>query len=85
MREDLQKRVVLEAEYIVEYGATVRAAAKIFHVGKSTIHKDMTDRLMYVNKSLYEKVQKVLKINLLERHIRGGEATKRKYIQLKNA
>ncbi len=75
-----QNRVILEAEYIIKHGATVRKTASVFGVGKSTVHKDMTERLEPISKYLYEKVKKVLETNLLERHIRGGEATKRKYL-----
>ena len=79
MREDILDRIFKEAEYIVDTGATVRQAAKVFHFSKSTVHKDVTERLYSVDKSLYKDVKKVLEKNLSERHIRGGEATKRKY------
>ena len=79
MREDIVDRIVEEANYIADTGATVRAAAKVFNISKSTVHKDVTDRLYHIDKGLYKKVKKVLNINLSERHIRGGEATKRKY------
>ena len=72
-------RVLEEAYYISQTGATVRETAKIFHVGKSTVHKDVTERLRHVDKELYVKVKKVLEFNLSERHIRGGEATRLKY------
>jgi putative DeoR family transcriptional regulator (stage III sporulation protein D) len=75
-----QNRVILEAEYIIKHGATVRKTATIFGVGKSTVHKDMTERLEPISNYLYEKVRKVLEVNLSERHIRGGEATKQKYL-----
>ena len=75
-----QNRVVLEAEYIIKHGATVRKTASVFGVGKSTVHKDMTERLEPISKYLYEKVRRVLEVNLSERHIRGGEATKQKYL-----
>ena len=77
-------RVLLEAEYIVKHGATVRKTATVFGVGKSTVHKDVTERLSLISNYLFEKVQKVLQINLNERHIRGGIATKNKYLKLKN-
>ncbi len=80
MRDELIKRIVDEAEYIVQNGATVRATAKVFHYSKSTVHKDVTERLYRIDKDLYKKVKKVLGINLAERHIRGGEATKKKYL-----
>lgn len=79
MKIELIDRIIEEAEYIVSTGTTVRGASKIFWVSKSTIHKDVTDRLKKVDKSLYKKVKKVLDKNLSERHIRGGEATKKKY------
>lgn len=75
-----QNRVILEAEYIIKHGATVRKTASVFGVGKSTVHKDMTERLEPISKYLYEKVRRVLEVNLSERHIRGGEATKQKYL-----
>lgn len=83
MRDDLEERVIKEARYVIETGATVRTTAKEFHVGKSTVHKDMTERLKNIDKILYEQVKKVLKINLLERHLRGGEATRQKYLKQK--
>lgn len=67
------------AYYIIETGATVRAAAKKFGISKSTVHKDVSVRLRSINKQLYNEVSKVLARNKAERHIRGGEATKRKY------
>ena len=68
-----------ESEYLVQTGATVRQTATVFHFSKSTVHKDVTDRLKLLDKELYKKVKAVLGKNLAERHIRGGEATKRKY------
>lgn len=75
-------RVLKETDYILNTGATVRQTAKIFHVGKSTVHKDVTERLYEIDINLYSKVRKILDFNLSERHIRGGEATKRKYKRL---
>jgi putative DeoR family transcriptional regulator (stage III sporulation protein D) len=65
--------------YIVEHNATVRAAAKEFGISKSTVHKDMTDRLQHIDRGLYGQVQAVLQKNKAERHIRGGDATRQKY------
>lgn len=79
MWEELEERVLCCAEYIVQTGCTVRACSAHFAVSKSTVHKDMTERLSYVDKVLYEEVRDVLDKNLRERHIRGGNATKRKY------
>ena len=83
MHDQLQDRIILEARYIVQTGATVRATAKEFHLGKSTVHKDVTERLKYIDKNLHKEVRKVLSKNLAERHIRGGIATKLKYAVIK--
>lgn len=66
-------------EYIIENNATVRAAAKKFHISKSTVHKDVSDRLQTVNPGLHAQVRLVLDVNKSERHIRGGVATREKY------
>lgn len=81
MRQDIVDRIIEEAEYIAETGATVRATANIFHFSKSTVHKDVTERLILIDKLLYRRVKKVLDKNLSERHIRGGEATRKKYLK----
>ena len=65
--------------YIIETQSTVRAAAKKFGVSKSTVHKDLSERLEHCNRALYEQVKEVLALNKAERHIRGGMATRRKY------
>lgn len=83
MRVDIIDRIIEEAEYVVSTGATVRMTAKAFHFSKSTVHKDVTERLYHVDKDLHKQVKKVLEKNLAERHIRGGQATKNKY--MKNA
>ena len=83
MREDLIERIIEEARYIIQTGATVRETAKVFHYSKSTVHKDVTERLYEINRVLHRKTKKVLEKNLAERHIRGGEATKRKYLAIK--
>lgn len=79
MREPAEGRPVILGEYICETGATVRAAAKVFGVSKSTVHKDVTDRLSKDNPSLFREVKTVLEKNKSERHIRGGLATRKKY------
>ena len=79
MNPKLATRVITEALYIVKYGATVRQASQALGGCKSTIFKDVTERLMYIDPDLYTLVRKVLDINKEERHIRGGAATKRKY------
>lgn len=75
-----KERCVLLATYLVENRATVRATAKRFGISKSTVHKDVTETLRHVNRSLYEQVEKVLALNKSERHLRGGEATRKKYL-----
>ena len=79
MRDDIRDRVIESAEFIAATGATVRCCAAKFGVSKSTVHKDMRARLPLIDRALAEKVAKVLDINLAERHIRGGMATKQKY------
>ena len=74
-----KERCVTLGTYLVENKATVRAVAAHFGISKSTVHKDVTQTLKGVNKSLYQKVKEVLNINKCERHIRGGEATRNKY------
>ena len=78
----IEARVLDIADYIVETGATVRAAASVFGVSKSTVHKDITERLRQINKVLGEQVAAVLETNKDERHIRGGMATKEKYLHI---
>lgn len=79
MYTNIEERACDLAEYIIENKATVRAAAKQFNISKSTVHKDLTERLRTVNPALYSEVRQVLDLNKAERHIRGGMATKRKY------
>lgn len=81
MRDYITQRVLEEASYMVKNGATVRAAAIAFDISKSTVHKDVTERLFAIDPELYRRVQAVLEINLSERHLRGGNATKKKYEQ----
>ncbi|MBO7218312.1 MAG: sporulation transcriptional regulator SpoIIID [Clostridia bacterium] len=82
MREVGGRATVL-GEYIVESGATVRATAKVFKISKSTVHKDVTERLKKEDPVLYKEVKKVLEKNKQDRHIRGGIATREKYKKLK--
>lgn len=79
MRDYIRRRVLEVGTYIINTKATVRQAADVFDVSKSTIHKDVTERLPRVNKDLARRVKKVLDNNKAERHIRGGEATRKKY------
>lgn len=82
MWEYIEERVKKCAEYIVETGCTVRACSAHFSISKSTVHKDVTERLRYIDEELFERVRTVLNINLSERHIRGGIATKNKYSKI---
>ncbi len=77
-----EERIVRLAVYILETGATVRTAAKHFGVSKSTVHKDVSERLKRIDPSLHSRVREVLDINKAERHIRGGIATREKYREL---
>ncbi|HIZ78022.1 MAG TPA: sporulation transcriptional regulator SpoIIID, partial [Firmicutes bacterium] len=75
----IEKRVLEISSYIMESSATVRQTAAIFGVSKSTVHKDMTERLPLINEATAQKVRQILEINKAERHLRGGEATRKKY------
>ncbi len=79
MRDFPDDRAIALGEYIIDTGATVRAAAKVFKISKSTVHKDVTERLLHINRDLYNQVNEILQKNKSERHIRGGLATRRKY------
>ena len=80
MKDYIEERAVEVACYIIETRATVRQAAKKFGISKSTVHKDVTERLVQVNPSLAAEARKVLDVNKSERHIRGGLATREKYL-----
>ena len=69
-----------EADYIIETGHTIRELASIFHVSKSTVHKDLHERLFYIDKNKYKKVEDILNYHTNIRHIRGGESTRKKYL-----
>ena len=79
MKGAVEERVVELGQYIIENNATVRAAAKKFCISKSTVHKDVSDRLQSINPQMYVRVRGVLDNNKAQRHIRGGMATRRKY------
>lgn len=81
MNEAIWRRVQDVGAYILESRATVRQTAKVFNVSKSTVHKDVTERLPRVNPGLAKAVKEVLDFNKAERHIRGGEATRQKYLE----
>ncbi len=83
MRGDVGDRAIILAQYIIETGATVRATAKVFKISKSTVHKDVAQRLKRIDARLYSQAKQVLETNKAQRHIRGGLATRRKYEEMR--
>ena len=83
MKDYIEERAVNIANYIIENNATVRQTAKRFGISKSTVHKDVAERLLHINPSLARQARIVLDVNKSERHIRGGMATKEKYLHKK--
>lgn len=79
MKDYIEERVLEVANYIINSKATIRKTAKVFGVSKSTIHKDMTERLPKINPQVAHEAKNILDVNKAERHIRGGKATKMKY------
>ena len=84
MKDYIEERAVDLANYIIETRATVRQTAKKFGISKSTVHKDVAERLLYINPHLAAEARKVLDINKSERHIRGGMATREKYLHMEH-
>ena len=84
MKDYIEERVLELAQYIIDTKSTVRAAAKKFRVSKSTVHKDITERLLEINPGLASEVKDVLENNKAERHLRGGMATREKYQHAKD-
>ena len=84
MNKRIISRVIEEGKYILDTGKTVREMAGIFGISKSTVHKDLRERLFLIDKDMYSKVSNVLQYHMDVRHIRGGESTKRKFLE-KNA
>ena len=82
LKDYIEERVINVANYIIENNATVRQTAKCFGISKSTVHKDVSERLLYIQPALAKDVRKVLDVNKAERHIRGGMATREKYLHL---
>lgn len=82
MFASINERIIAEAEYLIENECTIRVVGKYFGLSKSTVHKDLSDKLYFINEKLYLKVRKILSFNLSERHIRGGMATKIKFMNL---
>lgn len=83
MKDYIEERAITLSEYIVEKKTTVRDTARIFNISKSTVHKDVSERIWQIDEKLAKKVQEVLSYNKADRHLRGGNATKNKYIKLK--
>ena len=83
MRDYIEERAISIANYIIEHNTTVRQTAKQFGISKSTVHKDVAERLVLINPALAAEARKVLDMNKSERHIRGGLATKEKYLHEK--
>lgn len=81
---DITKRVINEAEYMKKTNKTLREIAKVFGVSKSTVHKDLKERLKNINYTLFLEVATILKHHIETRHIKGGESTKKKYLKLSN-
>ena len=82
MNSIMSKRIIAEAKYIIKTRETIRQIAGVFNVSKSTVHKDLQDRLRYLDKDLYNEVDNILEYHKEIRHIRGGESTKQKYENL---
>ena len=80
LKDYIEERAIEIANYIIENNATVRQTAKTFGISKSTVHKDVSDRMAIINPTLAAEVRKVLDVNKSERHIRGGMATRQKYM-----
>lgn len=83
MRKEVYDRVVEEAKYLISTSDTIRETAKVFNVSKSTVHKDMRDRLFMIDKNMYSEVSSILEYHIDIKHIRGGESTKRKFLEKK--
>ena len=82
--DKIEKRVLEEAEYMIKTKQTIREISKVFKVSKSTVHKDLHERLKKIDKELSKKIDKIIKYHIDIRHIRGGESTKRKYLKMSN-
>lgn len=83
MNKKIYDRVVLESKYIIDTNETIRNVASVFGVSKSTVHKDMRERLNEIDKKMYDEVSSILEYHIDIKHIRGGESTKRKFLAKK--
>ena len=84
MNKNIIKRVLDESKYIIDYKETVRNTASYFNVSKSTVHKDMQERLKEIDINIFKQVEEIFKYHIKIRHINGGEATRLKYLKLKS-
>ncbi len=84
MNTFVKERCEILAEHVINTGATVRSTASHFGISKSTVHKDLTVKLKVYNKNMYHEVKKILELNKSERHLRGGEATRKKYMNARS-
>lgn len=82
MKQYMENRILSIAHYTIDHSSTVRSTARKFGISKSTVHKDLTERLPQIDHHLAEEVRDILEVNKSERHIRGGMATKQKYLQM---
>lgn len=82
MKQYMKNRILSIAHYTIDHCSTVRSTAKKFGISKSTVHKDLTERLPQIDHHLAEEVRDILEVNKSERHIRGGMATRQKYLQM---
>lgn len=82
MKNNIKKRIISEANYMINTNKTIREIAKKYKVSKSTVHKDLKERLIVIDKNLYKKTKIIIKRHLETRHIKGGESTKKKYQKL---
>lgn len=84
MKTAISERVIKEAKYMLETGKTIREIASTFNISKSTVHKDLHERLLEVDSKLFLSIDKILKYHIDIRHLRGGESTKKKYLKTSN-
>ena len=83
MKDRIENRVIEEAKYMLKTNKTIREIAKVFRVSKSTVHKDLQDRLKHIDLNLYENIKEIIDYHIEIRHIKGGQSTKEKYQKIK--
>ena len=82
MKNNIKQRVLNESYHIIKTNDTIREIAKTYNISKSTVHKDLKERLKLIDIDLYKEVQKIIKLHISTRHLKGGEATKKKYLKM---